>query len=132
HPVRAPVLGAVEDDVRHGPPAEVLGALLPHGPADGVDDVGLAAAVGADDPDDVGVEMDDGPVDERLETADLELPDAHGNDVAGGSLLHEHAPVYVVSRTATGVHGDRAPPRVFPPSLQCGPVYGGALGVGVP
>jgi putative FmdB family regulatory protein len=77
HAVGAAVLRAVEDDVGHGAAAQVLGALLAHGPPDGVDDVRLAAAVRPHDADDVRVEMDDRPVDERLETADFELPDAH-------------------------------------------------------
>ena len=46
-------------------------------PADGVDDVRLAAAVRPDDARDVVVEVDDRTVDERLEAADLELLDLH-------------------------------------------------------
>ena len=70
-------LGAVEDDVFHGAPRRCLRALLAHAPADGVHDVRLAAAVGADDADDVVVEVDHGPVDERLEARDLQLLDVH-------------------------------------------------------
>src|SRR5262249_25205947 len=101
HPVGAALLRAVEDDVRHGPPAEVLGALLAHAPADGVDDVGLAAAVGPDDPDHVGVEVDDGPVHEGLEAADLELADTHEQGAAGREAGRAYSRASVVSRTAT-------------------------------
>ena len=41
--------GAVEDDVGHLAAAQALGALLAEHPADGVDDVALARAVGPDD-----------------------------------------------------------------------------------
>ena len=41
--------GAGEDDVLHLAAAQALGALLAEDPGDGVDDVGLARAVGADD-----------------------------------------------------------------------------------
>src|SRR5207247_8118418 len=56
--------GAVEDDVFHGVAAELLGALLAHDPADGIRDVGLAAAVGADDAGDAVPEGEGGLVDE--------------------------------------------------------------------
>src|SRR6202000_2621262 len=83
HPVRPAVLRPVEDDVGHGPAAQMLRALLAHAPADGVDDVRLAAPVGPDHPDHVGVEMDDRAVHERLEAAYLELSDSHG--LTGGA-----------------------------------------------
>ncbi len=75
--VRAARLGAVEDHVFHRAAAQVLGALLAHAPADRVDDVGFAAAVGPDDADDVVIEVDHGPVHEGLETRDLQLLDVH-------------------------------------------------------
>ena len=71
-------LGAAEDDVLHAAAAEVLRALLAHRPANRVDDVRLAAAVRADDAHDLVVEIDHGPVDERLEAAELETLDLHG------------------------------------------------------
>ena len=49
---------AVEDDVRHGLAAQVLGGELAHDPAHGVDDVGLAAAVGPDDAGEITGETD--------------------------------------------------------------------------
>ena len=75
--VRATALRAVEDDVLHGLAAEVPGGLLAHGPADRVDDVGLAASVRPHDRRDVVVDVDDGPVHERLEAADLDCLDLH-------------------------------------------------------
>ncbi len=49
HSERAPLGGAVEDDVVHLFAAQDLGALLAEGPGDRVADVRLAAAVGSDD-----------------------------------------------------------------------------------
>ena len=48
--------GAGEDDVLHLAAAQALGALLAEDPGDGVDDVGLARPVGADDGGDPGLE----------------------------------------------------------------------------
>ena len=59
--------GAVEDDVGHFAAAEGLGGGLAEDPADGVHDVGLAAAVGADDAGDAFVELEGGLVGEGLE-----------------------------------------------------------------
>jgi hypothetical protein len=42
-------LGAGEDDVLHAGTAQTAGGLLAEDPADGVAQVGFAAAVGADD-----------------------------------------------------------------------------------
>jgi hypothetical protein len=47
--------------------AQMLGGTLAHHPAHGVDDVGLAAAVGADDRAQIAGEIDGGGVHERLE-----------------------------------------------------------------
>ena len=48
---------AGEDDVLHLAAAQALGALLAHHPGEGVDDVGLARAVGADDAGDARLEL---------------------------------------------------------------------------
>ncbi len=76
-PVRPARLRAVEDHVLHRLAAQVLRALLAEAPPNGVHDVRLAAAVRADDADDVVVEVDRGTVHERFETRDLELLDVH-------------------------------------------------------
>jgi len=52
--------GPGEDDVGHGATAQVLGALLPHDPGQGVDDVGLARSVGADHRGDAGLQTEGG------------------------------------------------------------------------
>src|SRR5699024_6312182 len=48
-PQRFAVTGAGEDDVLHLAAAQGLRPLLPHHPCQGVDDIGLTRAVGADD-----------------------------------------------------------------------------------
>ena len=65
--------GAVEDHVGHVVAAQVLGGDLAHDPAHRVDDVGLAAAVRADDAREVAWQVHGRRIDERLETGELEL-----------------------------------------------------------
>ena len=60
--------GAVEDHVLHGFAAQSRGARLAQHPAQSVDDVGLAAAVGADDAHKLPGQRDMGGIDEGLET----------------------------------------------------------------
>ena len=74
---RLAAVGAVEHHVGHGIAAQMLGRDLAHHPADGVDDVRLAAAVRADDADQVGVDGDDGGIDERLETGEFDRLEPH-------------------------------------------------------
>ncbi|MNP97162.1 hypothetical protein D3C85_97560 [compost metagenome] len=71
-------VGAVEDDVGHRLAAEVLRRTLTHHPAHGVDDVGLAAAVGADHRRHVAREVHRGRVDEGLEARQANALQAHG------------------------------------------------------
>ena len=59
---RLPGRRAVEDHVFHLLSAESLGALLAESPANGVRDVGLAAAVRADDAGNAGEDLDLGPL----------------------------------------------------------------------
>ena len=61
HPQRRLSVGAGENHVFHRFAAQLLDALLAHHPADGVDHVALAAAVGADDRGDAGRKLDDWP-----------------------------------------------------------------------
>jgi len=75
--VRRTRLAAIEDHVLHRTAPEVPGALLAHAPPDGVDDVGFAATVWADDAQDIVVEVQHGTVHERLEADQLELLDLH-------------------------------------------------------
>ncbi|GBC87521.1 hypothetical protein HRbin12_01531 [bacterium HR12] len=66
-----------EDHVRHLPAAERARALFAEHPADGVDQVRLAAPVGPDDDADAGAELEDGLVREALEASDLERAQEH-------------------------------------------------------
>jgi hypothetical protein len=66
---RRPGRGAGEDDVLHLAAAQRLGAVLAHDPGQGVDDVGLAGAVGADDAGDARLEPQGGRGGEGLEAA---------------------------------------------------------------
>ena len=69
--------GAGEDDVFHLAAAQGLGPLLAHHPGQGVDDVGLARAVRADDAGDAGLEAEGGRGGERLEAAQGEALQIH-------------------------------------------------------
>jgi hypothetical protein len=71
-PTGCAVAGAVEDHVGHGLAAQVLGRALAHDPAHGVDDVGLATAVGADDGAQVARQRHRRRVDEGLESGELD------------------------------------------------------------
>ena len=64
---------AVEQDVLHGVPAQVPRGGFPQHPAHGVDDVGLAAAVGADDAYQLSGDGDVSGIYERLEACQIDL-----------------------------------------------------------
>ena len=64
---------AVEHDVRHGVAAQAAGRDFPHHPPNRIDDVRLAAAVRADDADDVAGEFEGGGIDEGLEAREPDL-----------------------------------------------------------
>jgi hypothetical protein len=72
---RTPGFGAGEDHVIHGAAAKMLRGLLPHDPANRVDDVRLAASVGAHDRRDRFREAYRGPIDERFEPTDIDALD---------------------------------------------------------
>jgi len=65
--------GSVEDDVVHLLAAQCLDPLFPHDPADGVDDIALAAAVGTDDGADPFSEVENDTVAERLKSCNFKL-----------------------------------------------------------
>src|SRR5690606_26654185 len=71
-------VGAVEYDVRQAVAAQVLGGTLAHHPGDGIDDVGLAAAVRAYDSDQIAGNEKRGGIDERFETGEPDLAQSHG------------------------------------------------------
>src|SRR5581483_8386268 len=68
---------AVEDHVLHRVAAQRRRARLAEHPAHRVHDVRLAAAVGADDADELAGDADGGRIDERLEARELDLSEAH-------------------------------------------------------
>ena len=67
HAQRLAAVGAVEDHVGHFGAAQGLGGLLTEHPADGVRDIGLAAAVRPHDRRDAGLKVQRGSVREGLE-----------------------------------------------------------------
>ncbi len=83
-------LGAGEDHVLHAPTPQRPGALLAKDPGDGVDDVGLARAVGADDDADPGFEGQGRLVGEGLEPAEGQGFEEHlpSDGSAQGIKLH--------------------------------------------
>ena len=78
HAGRRTRFGAGKDDVLHFAAAQGLGRLLAEHPADAVEDVALAAAVGADDGGDSGMKFERGAVRKRLESDDVERLQIHG------------------------------------------------------
>ena len=68
HAHRFAAVGAVENHIGHFAAAQRLGRLLAEHPADGIGDVGFAAAVGADDGGDTGLKVQRGLVREGLKT----------------------------------------------------------------
>ena len=82
--------GAREDHVLHPARSHRLGRGFPHHPADRFEQVGLAAAVGADDPGQAGFDSQFRRLDEALEAAELEPVDLHLRGRASG--LPQRAP----------------------------------------
>ena len=77
HAHGVPTLGALEDDVRHLRAAQALRSLVAQDPLDRIDDVRLAAAVGADDAGQSRVELELGTVGEGLESTRDKTLQAH-------------------------------------------------------
>jgi hypothetical protein len=70
-------VAAAEDDILHLVAAQALGALFPEHPGDGVGDVALAAAVGADDGRHASIEGELCTIGETLEAGNLETFETH-------------------------------------------------------
>ena len=69
HAERFAVAGAGKDDVFHAGAAEAFGGLFAQDPTDGIADIALAAAVGADDGGDaIAVEAEFGAIAKALES----------------------------------------------------------------
>ena len=62
---------AIEDDIRHGFAAQILGGTLAHHPAHGVNDIGFSAAVGPDNCTHIAGKLHVGGVYKRLEPGQL-------------------------------------------------------------
>ena len=77
------IAGAGEDDVLLLAGAKEAQALLTEHPADGIGDVALAGAVGADDGGDAGAELEGGLLRETLEALEREPLDVHGSGPHG-------------------------------------------------
>ncbi len=84
---RLALASAIEDDVLHRLAAKRRRLRFTEHPADGVDDVRLAAAVRADDADELAGRADRGGVHERFEPGELDLGEAQwmtGERMSGG------------------------------------------------
>ncbi len=84
HAAGASRAAAGEDHIGHAGAPQMLGALFAHGPADRINDVGLAATVGPDDARDVIVHEDHLAVRERLEALNFDLLQTHGSSGSRG------------------------------------------------
>ncbi len=81
---RLALAGAVEDHILHRLAAQRRGLGLAQHPAHGVDHVRLAAAVRADDADELAGRCDGRGIDERFETGELDLGEAQSGEPASG------------------------------------------------
>src|SRR5213078_3819294 len=77
---------AVEDDVGHVLAAKLLGGGLAQDPAHGVDDVGLAAAVGTDHAHELPGDGNGGRIDEGLEAGETDGGEAQSRDAWNGKM----------------------------------------------
>ena len=73
---------SVENHIRHFTAAQRLGGLLAKHPADGVGDIGFAAAVRANDGGDAGLKVQRGLVREGLEAEKRQVFEIHDLDCA--------------------------------------------------
>ena len=81
HAERLAFFGAVENDIGHFATAEGFGGSFAEHPADCVDHIGFAAAVGTDDAGHAFGEFKYGLVGEGLEALDFESFEVHGTGV---------------------------------------------------
>jgi hypothetical protein len=99
--------GAGKDHVGQRIAAQAAGCALAHHPADRVDDVGFAAAVGAHHTGHVGRQVQGGGIDERLESGEFDRGQAHAG-------INRSSFVGTLGRGATGHCAKRRP------TPQCG------------
>ena len=74
-------IGAVENDIGHFATTKRLGRLLAEHPADGVENIGLTAAVGPDDGSYAFVEIEDSFISKRFKPKKLERFEMHQGEV---------------------------------------------------
>ena len=74
---------AIENDVLHVLAAQLGGARLAQHPTHGIDHIGLAASIGADDAHQLPRNLQAGGVDEGFEAGEAELGESHGSLVEG-------------------------------------------------
>ena len=74
---RGAIAGAGEDHVVHAGRAHVLVRILAHDPAQGLDEIRLAAAVGPDDAGEARLDLEFGRLDEALEADEPQLVEFH-------------------------------------------------------
>ena len=77
HAHRFAPVGAGENHVGHFAAAQRLGRLFAEHPADGIGDIGFAAAVGADDGGDAGLKIQRGFVREGLKAKNRQILEIH-------------------------------------------------------
>ena len=95
--------GPGEDDVGHGPAAQVLGPLLAHDPGQGVHDIGLARAVGADDGGDARLQAQGRRRGEGLEALDRQRLEVHEATIsAPGAPVRRPPPPSLAALAPTG------------------------------
>ena len=68
---RLAILGSTEDDVHHLSPPQALGRLAAKNPLEGIDDIGLSAAIGTDNSGYTRLEIEARSVSERFEAYEL-------------------------------------------------------------
>ena len=78
HSKRRATIRAAENDIRHLSAPQGFGRLLAEHPADGVEDIGFATSIRADDGRDAPVEVEDGFCGEGFETDDFQRLQIHG------------------------------------------------------
>src|SRR5690606_28173005 len=83
-PYRLAATGAIENDIGHALAAQVLGRAFTHHPAHGVDDIGLATAVGAYDCAQVAGEVYRGGINKGFESGEFNTFQTH----EGGSAAN--------------------------------------------
>ena len=78
---------ATKNHILHRLAAQFRGAALAHHPANGINNVGFAAAVRADNPDQLARGRDDGRIDKRLKSGKFDLGKTHNKGTIWDGIL---------------------------------------------